>query len=132
MLVHKFSFKFIKLISQMARYLGAALLIWIAVIHVHLWLEGYRDIPIVGILFLANSVAGLALAIALLVWRKPLLGLVGVVFSLVTLFSLLYSINFSLFGFKESSGASFVTISIVIEIMASFCLLLWWIFASRY
>lgn len=115
------------------RYLGAALLIWIAIIHFHLWLEGYRDIPIVGVLFLGNSIAALALAIVVFVWPKRFVGMIGVAFSLATLFSLLYSINFGLFGFKESSGASFVAISIVIETMASFCLLLWWrIFPSRH
>ena len=36
----------------------AALLAWIGYIHLHLWLEGYRHIPVNGPLFLLDALAG--------------------------------------------------------------------------
>ena len=39
-----------------------ALLTWIGYIHLHLWQEGYRQIPTNGPLFLLDAVAGLILA----------------------------------------------------------------------
>lgn len=107
------------------RLICVLLLAWIGAIHLHLWVEGYREIPVVGVLFLANSVTAFLLAIALLISRRPLLGFLGAAFSLITLIFLLYSINFGIFGFEESSRASFVHLSIVIELVASSCLLFW-------
>ena len=46
-----------------------ALLAWIGYIHLHLWQEGYRQIPTNGPLFLLDAVAGFAV---LLVWPRPL------------------------------------------------------------
>ena len=46
----------------------AAPLAWIGYIHLHLWAEGYRQIPTDGPLFLLDAVAGFALAAALLAW----------------------------------------------------------------
>jgi hypothetical protein len=44
-----------------------ALLAWIGYVHLHLWQEGYRQIPTNGPLFLLDAVAGFALAAVLLV-----------------------------------------------------------------
>lgn len=107
------------------RLICVSLLAWIGAIHLHLWVEGYREIPVVGVLFLVNSVTAFLLAIALLISRRPLLGFLGAAFSLITLVLLLYSIYFGILGFEESSGASLVHLSIVIELVASSCLLCW-------
>src|SRR5260370_36494501 len=50
----------------------AALLAWIGYIHLHLWLEGYRQIPTNGPLFLLDAVAGFLLAAVVLAWPPPL------------------------------------------------------------
>ena len=52
--------------ALLLRLACAALLAWIGYIHLHLWLEGYRQIPTDGPLFLLDAVAGFALAAALL------------------------------------------------------------------
>ena len=93
----------------------AGLLIWVGAIHLHLWSEGYRDIPTVGPLFLADAVGGFVLAAILLVWPRPVAGLLGAGFMASTLGGLIVSINFGLFGFRESSGASFVVETIILE-----------------
>ena len=49
----------------------ASLLAWIGDIHLHLWQEGYRQIPTNGPLFLLDAVAGFVLAAALLAWPRP-------------------------------------------------------------
>ncbi len=85
------------------RLVCAGLLIWVAAIHLHLWTEGYRDIPTVGPLFLADAVGGFVLAAVLLVWPRPLAGLLGAGLMVSTLGGLIVSLNFGLFGFRESS-----------------------------
>jgi hypothetical protein len=58
---------------------------------------------------------GFLLAALLLVWPRPLAGLLGAGFMISTLGGLIISINVGLFGFRESSGASFVTETIILE-----------------
>jgi hypothetical protein len=41
---------------------GAALLVWSAVIHLQLWSDGYRDISVIGPLFLIQGIASIALS----------------------------------------------------------------------
>ena len=92
------------LAALVLRLVCAGLLIWVAAIHLHLWTEGYRDIPTVGPLFLADAVGGFVLAAVLLVWPRPLVGLLGTAFMISTLGGLIVSLNFDLFGFRESFG----------------------------
>jgi hypothetical protein len=69
------------------------LLAWIGAIHLHLWLEGYRQIPTDGPLFLLDAVAGLALAAVLLGWDAPLAGLPAAGYTAATLGALLISLT---------------------------------------
>ena len=113
------------LAAILLRLLCAGLLVWVASIHLHLWMEGYRDIPTVGPLFLADAVGGFVLAAILLVWSQPFAGLLGAGFMISTLGGLIISLNFGLFGFRESSGASFVTETIILESVGAVALLAW-------
>ena len=103
----------------------AALLAWIGYIHLHLWQEGYRQIPTNGPLFLVDAVAGFALAAALLVWPRPLTGLLAAGYTASTLGALLISLSVGLFGFRESISASFVTESLTIETITVLALISW-------
>lgn len=94
------------------------LLVAIGVIHLHLWVEGYRLIPTNGPLFLIDAIAAFALAAALLAWPRPVLGLAAAGFAGSTLGALLISLTVGLFGFKEAIGASYVVLSIVLEVLA--------------
>jgi hypothetical protein len=97
----------------------------VAVIHLHLWTEGYRDIPTVGSLFLADAVGGFLLAAVLLVWPRPLAGLLGAGFMISTLGGLIISLDVGLFGFRESTEASFVIETIILESVGALALLAW-------
>ena len=103
----------------------AALLAWIGYIHLHLWAEGYRQIPTDGPLFLLDAVAGFALAAALLAWPRPLAGLAAAGYTAATLGALLLSLTVGLLGFRESISASYVTQSLAIETITLLALLSW-------
>jgi hypothetical protein len=107
------------------RLAGAGLLVWVAAIHLDLWSEGYRHIPTDGPLFLADAIGGFALAALLLVWPRPLAGLLGAGFMASTLAALILSINVGLFGFQESIRVSFVVESILLESLGAVVLLAW-------
>ena len=102
-----------------------ALLAWIGYIHLHLWQEGYRHIPTNGPLFLLDAAAGFILAAVLLTWPRPLAGLLAAGYTASTLGALLISLSVGLFGFRESTSASFVTESLAIETVTLLALLVW-------
>ncbi|MCW2712181.1 MAG: hypothetical protein JWP24_2375, partial [Marmoricola sp.] len=49
------------------RVLAAVAVLVSAVVHLKLWFDGFRDIPMVGSAFMLNAVAGLVIAVALVV-----------------------------------------------------------------
>jgi hypothetical protein len=118
---------FLWIAALVLRMAGASLLIWVGAIHVHLWSEGYRQIPKAGPLFLADAMGGFGLAAILLVWPRLLAGLLGVGYMLTTLAGLIISLNFGLLGFRESTSASFVAESMVLEILGAATLTAWMI-----
>jgi hypothetical protein len=116
--------------ALLLRLACVGLLAWIGTIHLHLWLEGYRQIPTDGPLFLLDAMAGLALAAVLLVWAAPLTGLLAAGYTASTLGALLTSLTVGLFGFRESISASFVAQSLVIETITVLALSCWTILAA--
>jgi hypothetical protein len=107
-----------------------ALLAWIGYIHLHLWQEGYRQIPTDGPMFLLDAVAGFGLAAVLLVWPRPLAGLLAAGYTAATLGALIISLTVGLFGFRESISASFVTQSLIVETITMLALLTWGILVT--
>src|SRR6266480_101663 len=101
----------------------AALLAWIGYIHLHLWLEGYRQIPTDGPLFLVDAIAALVLAAVLLAFSRPLAGLLAGGYTASTLGALVISLTVGLFGFRESISASYVVESIIIEVITVLALM---------
>jgi hypothetical protein len=60
-------------------------------------------------------VAGFVLASVLLVWPRPLAGLLAAGYTASTLGALMISLTAGLFGFRESISASYVVQSLTIE-----------------
>jgi len=109
-----------------------ALLAWIGYINLHLWQEGYRQIPTDGPLFLLDAVAGFILASVLLAWPRPLAGLLAVGHTASTLGALLISLTVGLFGFRESISASYVVQSLAIETITVLALTGWTVLAASH
>jgi hypothetical protein len=113
------------IVALVLRLGSAAILVLIGYIHLHLWQEGYRQIPTDGPFFLVAALAGFALAAVLLAWARPVAGLLAAGFAAGTLGALLISLSVGLFGFRESIQASYVVESIVIEAIATVTLAGW-------
>jgi hypothetical protein len=116
--------------ALLLRLVCVALLAWIGYIHLHLWLEGYRQIPTDGPLFLLDAVAAFLLAAILLLWPAPLAGLLAVGYTASTIGALLISLTVGLLGFRESISASYVTQSLAIETITVIALASWTILAA--
>jgi hypothetical protein len=104
------------------RVVGAALMAAMGWIHLDLWLDGYRNIPIIGPAFLLNIVAGFGLAALLLITPRrflPWVAALGALASLGTLGALLLSTTVGLFGFKETTAASLWWESFWVELAAA-------------
>jgi len=103
------------------RVLGTALLAGMGWLHLHLWLDGYRTISVIGPAFLLNAIAGFGLAVLLLVIPRQLLSWVaalGALTALGTLGGLLLATSVGLFGFKESTAADLWWTSLWVEVAA--------------
>ena len=101
------------------RVVGALLLAAMGWIHLDLWLDGYKNIDVIGPAFLLNVIAGFGLAALLLVTPRrflPWVAALGALFSLGTLGALLISTWWGLFGFKETTAASLWWTSFWVEL----------------
>ena len=112
------------------RLAGVGLLAWIGYIHWVLWQSppgggGYKFIPTDGPFFLVDAIAGVVLAVALVLWARPLTGLVSAGFVAGTILALVISLTVGLFGFNESISANYVVLALVVESIALVVLLAW-------
>lgn len=102
---------------------GAGFLVWSAVIHLMLWSDGYKDISVIGPLFLVQAIAGIVIALAIVALRWLALLAAGAVAGVATAAGLLLSANVGLFGFTESLSVPYATLSLAVELTAAFLLL---------
>lgn len=103
---------------------GVVLLAWSGVIHIRLWSEGYEAIPTIGPLFLAQGVASLVIAAALVIVRRLVVMVIGAVSLAATAAGLLLSAYVGLFGYRESLAVPDARSSLVIEFSGAAVLLL--------
>ncbi len=88
-------------LQPVLRVTGAGLLAATAAIHLDLYLTGFKNIHIIGWLFLLQIIAGFALAAAVLATGNRVAAALGAGFALATLGGYLLSIWVGLFGFTE-------------------------------
>ena len=98
-----------------AMVLGAALVAWSGAIHLHLWNGGYRNIHIVGPLFLVQAITAFVIALATIILRWATAALAGALFLAGTIAGLLVSSWHGIFGFRDSLSAPFATLSMWVE-----------------
>lgn len=88
-------------LSAGLRLAGAGLLIATGSIHLDLYLTGFRNVHIIGWLFLFQVIAAYGLAAIILVSGSRLAAAAGGLFALSTLGGYLLSVWIGLFGFRE-------------------------------
>ncbi len=116
------------------RLLGVGLTAAMGWIHLHLWVDGFREVPVVGTLFLLNAIGAAVLAVALLVVPARLLSAVAAVtavFTAGTLAGLILSLTVGLFGVQESVQTPVVLPTLMVESAGVLVLVLITILAPR-
>jgi hypothetical protein len=103
--------------------IGAGFLVWSGVIHLDLWADGYKDISVIGPLFLVQGIASILLAVAIVAFRWLALLVAGAVAGLATGAGLLLSVYVGLFGYTESLTVPYAVLSLALEFTAAFVLL---------
>ena len=89
--------------ERVTRLVAATFVFVGGLIHLELWLDGYRGIPYVGLGFIANVVLSAVLVVALLGRPAVPVGVVSVAFSATSLLALVMSRTVGLFGFTETA-----------------------------
>lgn len=84
------------------RLLAATAVLVSAAVHLYLWLDGMRDVDVVGPAFLLNAVGGAVIALLLVVWRHWVPPFLALGFGLSTLAAFVISVTVGLFGVQES------------------------------
>ena len=105
------------------RVIGAGLLGATGAIHLDLYLTGYRTIPTIGWLFLAQIITAFGLGLVVLLFRSRLAPAAGAGFAVATLGGYLLSLRVGLFGFREVRTSAGIVAG-VIEV-AAFAALAW-------
>ena len=103
--------------------IGAGFLVWSGVIHLMLWSDGYKDISVIGPLFLVQGIATIVLAVVIVAFRWLALLAAGAVAGVATAVGLLLSVNVGLFGYTESLAVPYAELSLAVEFAAAFVLL---------
>ena len=103
--------------------IGAGFLVWSGVIHLMLWSDGYKDVSVIGPLFLVQGIASIVLAVAIVAFRWLALLAAGAVAGVATAVGLLLSVYVGLFGYTESLSVSYGELSLAVEFTAAFVLL---------
>ena len=99
-----------------AAVIGAGLIIATAVIHLHLWLAGYRHVAKLDIAFMGQAVSGFVLAAALLVLRHPLLVALGALYMAGSAGALVLSATVGFLGIHDGLGVPWAGWSLGVEL----------------
>jgi hypothetical protein len=116
----------VRRVTVLLRVVVAGAVLVSGVVHLKLWVDGYRDIPVVGPMFLLNVVAAGVIAVAVLVWRHWLPPLAAVGLGAATLGAFVVSTTVGLFGVHEVwTGADVLTaaLSEAVAVVAGVALL---------
>ena len=104
--------------ARLTRLLAAILLVAGGIVHYELWNSGYRHVPKIGPLFMANFVGSIALAAAVLASRRASVALAGIVFAAGSLVALVLSRTVGVFDFTEAIWTTQATTTVAVEVGA--------------
>lgn len=100
------------------RLVVAAAVLVSAVVHLRLWFDGVRDQHVVGPAFMLNAVAGLSIAVLVVLWRHWLPLLLAVGFGVSTIGAFVISATAGLFGVHVHWQGAQVWTAAVSELVA--------------
>jgi hypothetical protein len=121
-------------LMMVGQLLGVGLTGAMGWIHLQLWVDGYREVPVVGPLFLLNMIGAVLLTVALLAVPVRLLSVaaaVTAVFTAGTLAALIISLTVGLFGVRESLQTPLVPTTLIVESTGVLVLMLTAILGAR-
>lgn len=95
---------------------GAVMVAASAIIHLHLWLQGYRHIHLIGPAFLFQVIVGLIVAVALVVYRRLVSLLAGIVFCAGSAIALILSATVGFLGLHDGLGVPWAGWALVTEL----------------
>lgn len=96
---------------------GAALVAATAAIHLHLWFSGYRHVPRLGPLFMAQAVSGLVLASVLALTRHTIAVVVAAAYMAASAGGLLLSATVGFVGVHDGLGVPWAGWSLTVELV---------------
>jgi len=117
-------------IPRAMRFGGAGLILVNGGVHFYLWDHGYREIRVIGPLFVLNVVAALLVAGALLWKPEGIAAVLGLALSAGTFGAFVLSVTVGLFGFTTGWDPKAV-LAAVAEIGAIVLLGSWWVITRR-
>jgi hypothetical protein len=102
----------------MLRQVGAVAVLASVAIHGWLWLDGMRDVHVIGPAFLVNVVSGVVIAVLLVGWQHWLPGALTACFGVATLGAFTLASTIGLFGTHERWAGFYVFGAAVSELVA--------------
>ena len=101
------------------RIVAAIAVLVSAYVHLREWLDGMRDVHVIGPLFVVNIVAGVVIAVLLLTWKHWLAPFLAVGFGASTLGGFaIATTSAGLFGDHEKWQGNYVWIAAADEVVA--------------
>jgi LytS/YehU family sensor histidine kinase len=89
-----------------------------AVIHLHLWAGGYRNVRTIGPLFFVQGVFGIVLSLSIALIRRISVAVLGALYAAGTVAGLLVAVHLGLFGYRTTMNVAWAETSLVIEVTA--------------
>jgi len=83
------------------RLLAAIAVLVSAAVHLYLWMDGMKDVDVIGPAFMLNAIGGAVIAVLLLVWRHWIPAFLTLGFGVSTLGAFITSATVGLFGVQE-------------------------------
>jgi hypothetical protein len=108
--------KLLAVLGTIAIVAGAGLVAATAAIHLHLWLAGYRHVPRIGPLFLAQAVTGFALAPVVALGRRLVVVLGAALYMAASAAGLLLSATVGFLGIHDGLGVPWAATSLTVEL----------------
>jgi fluoride ion exporter CrcB/FEX len=101
------------------RLIAAIAVLVSAYVHLREWLDGFRDVHVIGPLFVVNVVAGLVIAVLLVTWRHWLAPFLALGFGASTLGGFtIATTSAGLFGDHEKWQGPYVWLAAASEVVA--------------